>query len=168
MSESTRITADSAGLLLSAYLGLLLFGVAGLFFGSAFGLCLQSLFKNLMKRLTLPHEAGDDGPNTIGLYADSSATTARLVGDCYDTKPIMAAAKSLSRAYQYLGANRTDSDDDIKRKVRKLISIHHPDKLDLAEPSKKSVARATVKVQRIIRAYDIVKRSRRSRDFYQY
>ena len=29
MSESTRITADSAGLLLSGYLGLLLFGVLG-------------------------------------------------------------------------------------------------------------------------------------------
>ena len=36
MSESTRNTADSAGLLLSGYLGLLFFGVAGLFFGSAF------------------------------------------------------------------------------------------------------------------------------------
>ena len=168
MSESTRITADSAGLLLSGYLGLLLFGVAGLFFGSAFGLCLQSFFKNLIKRLNPPPEAGDHGPNAIELNTGSSTTTTRFIDGCYDTKTMMAAAKSLSRAYEYLGADRTDSDYDIKRKVRKLISIHHPDKLDPAETSKKSVAHATEKVQKIIRAYDRVKRSRRSRGCSQY
>ena len=162
MSESTRITADSAGLFLSGYLGLLLFGVAGLFFGSAFGLCVQSLFKNLIKRHNPPPKAGGNGPNAIGLYTDSSATAAKSIGDCYDTKSVMAAAKSLSRAYQCLGAERTDSDYDIKRKVRKLLSIHHPDKLDRAEPSNNSVARATEKVQKIIRAYERVKRSRSS------
>ena len=169
MSESTRITADSAGLLLSGYLGLLLFGVAGLFFGSAFGLCLQSLFKNLIKRIDPPPpEAGDNGLNAIGLYTDKSAAATRSIEDCYDTKTMMAAAKSLSKAYQYLGADRTDSDYDIKRKVRRLISTHHPDKLDLVEPSKKSVARATEKVQKIIRAHDRVKRSRRSRGYSRY
>ena len=162
MSESTRVTADSVGFLLSGYLGLLLFGVAGLFFGSAFGLCLQSLFKSLIKRHNPPPKAGGNGPNAMGLYTDSSGTTARSTGDCYDTKSMMAAAKSLSRAYQYLGAERTDSDYDIKRKVRKLMSIHHPDKLDRSEPSKNSVARATEKVQEIIRAYERVKRSRSS------
>ena len=168
MSESRRITADSAGLLLSGYLGLLLFGVAGLFFGSAFGLCLQSLFKHLIKRLNSTPETRDNGPCASGLYTGSNSTTARCIEDCYDTKAIVAAAKSLSGAYQYLGADRADSDYDIKRRVRKLISIHHPDKLNLAEPSKKSVARATEKVQKIIRAYDRVQRSRRSRDSSQH
>ena len=168
MSESTRITADSAGLLLSGYLGLLLFGVAGLFFGSAFGLCLQSLFKNLIKHLIPPPEAGDNELKAKGLYTDSYAATTRFTGGCYDNKTMVAAAKSLSRAYQNLGADRTDSDYDIKRKVRKLISIHHPDKLDPTEPSKKSVARATEKVQKIIRAYDRVKCSRRLRDCSGY
>ena len=168
MSESRRITADSAGLLLSGYLGLLLFGVAGLFFGSAFGFCLQSLFKRLIKRLNSTPEARDDGPYAKGLYTGSNSTTARCIGDCYDTKTMVAAAKSLSRAYQYLGADRTDSDYDIKRRVRKLISIYHPDKLDLAGRSEKSVARATEKVQKIIRAYDRVQRSRRSRDSSKY
>ena len=126
--------------------------------------CLQSLFKDLIRRLNPPPEAGDNRPDAIGLYTDSIATTARFIDDCYDTKTMMAAAKSLSRAYQYLGADKTDSDHDIKRRVRKLISVHHPDKLDLAEPSKETVARATEKVQKIIRAYDRVKRSRRSRD----
>ena len=168
MSESIRITADSAGLLLSGYLGLLLFGVAGLFFGSALGLCLQSLFKNMIKGLNPPPEAGGNGLNAPGLYTASSATTTRYTGDCYDTRNMIAAAKSLSRAYQYLGADRTDSDYDIQRKVRKLISIHHPDKVDLTEPSQKSVTRATEKVQKIIRAYDRVKRSRRSRDCSGY
>ena len=163
MSESTRITADSAGLLLSGYLGLLLFGVAGLFFGSAFGLCLQSLFKNLTKRLNPPPEAGDKGLNVVRAYTDTSVTTTRFTEDCYDTKTMMAAAKSLNRAYQYLGADRTDSDYDIKRKVRKLISIHHPDNLDLSARSKESVARAAEKVQKIIRVCDRVKCSRRSR-----
>lgn len=168
MSESRRITADSAGLLLSGYLGLLLFGVAGLFFGSAFGLCLQSLFKHLIKRLNPTPEARDNGAYAEGLYTGSNSTTARRIEDCYDTKTMVAAAKSLSRAYQYLGADRTDSDDDIKRRFRKLISIHHPDKLDLAEPSKISVALATEKVQNIIRAYDRIQRSRRSRDSSQF
>ena len=168
MSESTRITADSAGFLLSGYLGLLLFGVAGLFFGSALGLCLQSLLKDLTRRLSPPPEAGDSQPHTLGLHADSPETATRFIGGYYDTKTIMAAASSLSRAYEHLGADRTDSDYDIKRKVRKLISVHHPDKLDLAEPSKASVARATEKVQKIIRAYDRVKRSRRSRGRYRH
>ena len=170
MSESTRITADSAALLISGYLGLLLFGVAGLFFGSAFGLCLQSLLKNLNRCLSPMPRSGDYELNAMGVRADSSATTTRLglVGDCYDTKNIMAAANALGSAYQYLGAERTDSDDEIKRKVKKLISIHHPDKLHSAAQSKESVARATEKVQKIIRAYDRVKRSRRSRDCSQY
>ncbi len=163
MSESARITADSAGLLLSGFLGLLLFGVAGLFFGSAFGLCLQSLLINLIRRLSPPPEAGDNGSTAIGLQANASATATRFLGNCYDTKTLMAAANALSRAYQYLGADRTDSDYDIKRKVRKLISIHHPDKLDVTARSKESVARATEKVQEVIRAYDRIKWSRRSR-----
>ena len=168
MSESTRITVDSVGLLLSGYLGLLLFGVAGLFFGSAFGLCLQGLLKNLNRCLSPMPRSGDDGLNAMGVRADSSATTTRFVDGCYDTKTVMAAAKSLSSAYQYLGAERTDSDDEIKRKVKKLISIHHPDKLHSAAQSKESVAQATEKVQKIIRAYDRVKRSRGSRDCSQY
>ena len=168
MSESTRITADSAGLLLSGYLGLLLFGVAGLFFGSAFGLCLQGLLKNLNGCLSPMPRSGDDRLDAMGVCADSSATKTGFVDGCYDTKTMRAAAKSLSSAYQYLGAERTDSDDEIKRKVKKLISIHHPDKLHSAAQSKESVARATEKVQKIIRAYDRVKRSRGSRDCSQY
>ena len=169
MSESTRITADSAALLVSGYLGLLLFGVAGLFFGSAFGLCLQSLLKNLNRCLSPMPRSGDYELNAMGVRADSSATTTRFAaGDCYDTKNLKAAANALGSAYQYLGAERTDSDDEIKRKVKKLISIHHPDKLHSAARSKESVARATEKVQKIIRAYDRVKRSRRSRDCSQY
>ena len=167
MSESTRIAADSAGLLLSGYLGLLLFGVAGLFIGSAFGLCFQSLLKNRIRGFS-PPETGNNLPNATGLHTDSIATKARFKGDCYDTKAVMAAANSLSRAYQYLGVDRTDSDCDIKRKVRKLISINHPDKLNLAEPPIKSVAGATEKVQKILRAYDRVKRSRRSWDCSRY
>ena len=167
MSESTRIAADSAGLLLSGYLGLLFFGVVGLFFGSAFGLCFQSLLKNLIRGFS-PAEAGNNEPKATGLHTDSIATTARCKGDCYDTKAMMAAANSLSRAYQYLGADRADSDCDIQRKVRKLISLNHPDKLNLAEPSRKSVAGATEKVQKILRAYDRVKRSRRSWDCSRY
>ena len=168
MSESTRITADSAALLLSGYLGLLLFGVAGLFFGSAFGLCLQSLLKNLNRSLSPMPRSGDNGLNAMGLRAGSSATATKFAGDCYDTKNMMAAANALGSAYQYLGAERTDSDDEIKRKVKKLISIHHPDKLHSAARSKESVARATEKVQKIIRAYDRVKRSRHSRDCFRY
>ena len=164
MSESTRITVDSVGLLLSGYLGLLLFGVAGLFFGSAFGLCLQGLLKNLNRCLSPMPRSGDDGLNAMGVRADSSATTTRFVDGCYDTKTVMAAAKSLSSAYQYLGAERTDSDDEIKRKVKKLISIHHPDKLHSTAQTKESVAQATEKVQKIILAYDRVKLSRRWRD----
>ena len=168
MSESTRITADSAALLISGYLGLLLFGVAGLFVGSAFGLCLQSLLKNLNICLSPMPRSRDDGLNAMGVRADSSATKTRFAGDCYDTKNLKAAANALGSAYQYLGAERTDSDDEIKRKVKKLISIHHPDKLHSAAQSKESVAQATEKVQKIIRAYDRVKRSRGSRDCSQY
>jgi len=109
----------------------------------------------------------DDGLNAMGVRADSSATTTRFGGDCYDTKNLKAAAKSLSSAYQYLGAERTDSDDEIKRKVKKLISIHHPDKLHSAAQTKESVAQATEKVQKIILAYDRVKLSRRWRDCSQ-
>ena len=126
------------------------------------------MFKHLIKRLNSTPQARDNRPYAKELHTGSNSTTARCIGDCYDTKTMVAAAKSLSRAYQYLGADRTDSDYDIKRRVRKLISIHHPDKLDLAEPSKKSVARATEKVQKIIRAYDRVQRSRRSRDSSKY
>ena len=117
----------------------------------------------MIRRLSPPPGAGDNGTSPIGLQADPSATATKFLRDHYDTKTMVAAANPLSRAYQYLGAERTGSDDEIKRKVRKLISIHHPDNLDLSARSKESVARAAEKVQKIIRVCDRVKCSRRSR-----
>lgn len=63
----------------------------------------------------------------------------------------------IDNAYRALGVNSTDSDRDIKRAYRKLMSQHHPDKLAAQGVPEDMMKMATEKAQEIQSAYELIK-----------
>lgn len=70
------------------------------------------------------------------------------------------SANALNDAYSVLGVAPTDSDAQIKRKYRKLMSEHHPDKLTGQGMPEDMIEMATERAQSIQIAYDLIKKSR--------
>jgi DnaJ like chaperone protein len=67
----------------------------------------------------------------------------------------------LDLAYKALGVSEQDSDRDIKRAYRKLMSQHHPDKLMSQGVPEDMLKMATEKTQEIQAAYDMIKTVRK-------
>lgn len=68
--------------------------------------------------------------------------------------------QSLDDAYAILGMKPSDSDADIKKAYRRLMSQHHPDKLVAKGLPEEMVKVATEKTQEIHKAYDLIKSNR--------
>ena len=66
----------------------------------------------------------------------------------------------LDTAYAALGIDNTASDADIKRRYRKLMSEHHPDKLVAEGVPDELLKVATARAQEITAAYDILHNAR--------
>ena len=66
----------------------------------------------------------------------------------------------LDTAYAALGIDNTASDADIKRRYRKLMSEHHPDKLVAEGVPDELLKVATERAQEITAAYDIIQNAR--------
>lgn len=66
------------------------------------------------------------------------------------------ATNTLEEAYQALGVSATDSDRDIKRAYRKLISQYHPDKLIGQGVPEDMIKEATERSKEIHAAYDLI------------
>ena len=69
---------------------------------------------------------------------------------------------TLQEAYQALGVSAEDSDRDIKRAYRKLISQYHPDKLIGQGVPEDMIKKATEKSQEIQSAYDMIEKHRKA------
>jgi len=67
----------------------------------------------------------------------------------------------LDNAYQALGVASGDSDRDIKKAYRKLMSQHHPDKLIAQGVPEDMIKVGTEKAQEIQAAYDLIRTSRK-------
>ncbi|MDH5612909.1 MAG: co-chaperone DjlA [Gammaproteobacteria bacterium] len=67
---------------------------------------------------------------------------------------------SLDDAYAILGIKPSDSDAEIKKAYRRLMSQHHPDKLVAKGLPEEMVKVATEKTQEIHKAYDLIKSHR--------
>lgn len=68
---------------------------------------------------------------------------------------------SLDDAYQALGVSPSNTDKEIKRAYRKLISENHPDKLIAQGVPEDMIKLATEKAQEIQGAYDSIKKARK-------
>lgn len=68
--------------------------------------------------------------------------------------------QSLDDAYAILGMKPSDSDAEIKKAYRRLMSQHHPDKLVAKGLPEEMVKVATEKTQEIHKAYDLIKSNR--------
>jgi DnaJ like chaperone protein len=73
-----------------------------------------------------------------------------------------SSAKALEDAYKALGVTPDNSDQEIKRAYRKLMSQYHPDKLIGQGMPDDMVAMATEKAKEIQVAYDLIEKSRRA------
>jgi DnaJ like chaperone protein len=73
--------------------------------------------------------------------------------------PIKSASQ-LSDAYKALGVTENNTDQEIKRAYRKLMSQNHPDKLIGQGLPDDMIAVATEKSQEIQRAYELIKKHR--------
>jgi len=70
------------------------------------------------------------------------------------------SANSLGDAYKALGMSKENSDPEIKRAYRKLMSQYHPDKLMGQGMPEDMIAVATAQAQEVQIAYDLIKKSR--------
>jgi hypothetical protein len=166
-SGNTHIAGDSIGVLIGGYLGLLWYGVPGLFFGVGFGYCVYGLFLLLLApaaTLSTPETSNVSAGN---IHSKFGAASPEYTDVSYDTRKIQFAAHSLARAYQCLGIRRTASDEEVKHKYRALMSAHHPDKFSSTGSVSASIERATEKVQEISRAYERIKKSRSGLTYQQ-
>ena len=64
---------------------------------------------------------------------------------------------TLTQAYKILGVNKNDSQADIKKAYRRLMSQHHPDKLVSKGLPDEMIALATEKTQEIRKAYELIR-----------
>ncbi len=69
-------------------------------------------------------------------------------------------AELLADAYTLLGVQPTDSDAEIKKAYRRMMSQHHPDKLMAKGLPEEMVKLATQKTQEIKAAFDLIKENR--------
>lgn len=68
---------------------------------------------------------------------------------------------SLDDAYKALGISKENSDQEVKRAYRKLMSQYHPDKLMGQGMPADMIAVATAQAQEVQIAYDLIKKSRK-------
>lgn len=71
-----------------------------------------------------------------------------------------SSTHALDDAYKALGVSKENSDQEIKRAYRKLMSQHHPDKLMGQGLPEDMIAVATEKAKEIQVAYDLIKKHR--------
>lgn len=71
-----------------------------------------------------------------------------------------SSAAALDDAYKALGVTRDNTDAEIKRAYRKLISQYHPDKLIGQGVPEDMIAMATEQAKEIQLAYDLIKKTR--------
>jgi len=73
-----------------------------------------------------------------------------------------SSTTALADAYKALGVSETNSDQEIKRAYRKLMSQYHPDKLIGQGLPEDMIAVATEQAKEIQVAYDLIKKHRQS------
>ncbi|MBL97146.1 MAG: hypothetical protein CMF52_04950 [Legionellales bacterium] len=78
------------------------------------------------------------------------------------TKTTPSIVGGLSWAYRTLGVSQADNMEQIKRKYRKLLSDHHPDRLHTKEssPSESAIKQANERTHEIKKAYTLLKSHR--------
>lgn len=74
-----------------------------------------------------------------------------------------SSASTLDDAYKALGVTKDNTDQEIKRAYRKLISQYHPDKLIGQGLPEDMIAVATEQAKEIQVAYDLIKKQRNNR-----
>ncbi|MFK8068297.1 MAG: co-chaperone DjlA [Gammaproteobacteria bacterium] len=81
---------------------------------------------------------------------------AMKLADKNDPGEITHSEKTIVDAYIYLGIKKSDSDREVKKAYRKLLSQHHPDKLVSKGLPEEMLKLATQKTHEIRQAYEVI------------
>lgn len=82
--------------------------------------------------------------------------------ESFDPAPAKSAPRHpVLRAYEVLGVSTHVNDDDLKKAYRRMMSRHHPDKLEGKGGSQDMLQMAKEKTQEVRLAYEMVQRARK-------
>lgn len=79
----------------------------------------------------------------------------------FDPAPRQASRHPVLRAYEVLGVSTHVADEDLKKAYRRMMSRHHPDKLEGKGGSQDMLQLAKEKTQEVRLAYELVRRARK-------
>ncbi|MEE9447285.1 MAG: co-chaperone DjlA [Arenicellales bacterium] len=112
-------------------------------------------FQRLMAMIQAQNQfRGQGGAQTGGAYQQQGQQQ-------YGQAP-RGATNTLAEAYQALGVSSDNTDKEIKRAYRKLISQYHPDKLIGQGVPEDMIAKATERSKEIHSAYELIERHRKA------
>lgn len=92
-------------------------------------------------------------------YLDMAESIFRMKGSTSYNSGYTSTTE-LESAYNFLGCNKEMSDEDVKKKYRKMASEFHPDRAAAKGLPKEFIAMATEKFQKVQNSYDTIKVSR--------
>ncbi len=92
---------------------------------------------------------------------DMALNQAHFSGDGSGSAQRPTSASAIEEAYKALGVTKDNTDKEIKRAYRKLMSKYHPDKLIGQGLPEDMIAVATEQAKEIQAAYDVIERSRK-------
>lgn len=114
----------------------------------------QSLLQKMCKRLAVSESIF----NRIERRVRKKNFTGEVIPR---VKPVKAM--SLSKACALLEVSRWASKDDIKKAYRRLMGLHHPDKMIARSATEDEMEEATDMIQDVKRAYEIVSKAKKLR-----
>ncbi len=112
----------------------------------------RSVLHEIARRLGIPEAAF----RQVEALAAGMAGRARWSAGGQSSSQPASRADDIDGAYQALGVSPTDSDAQIKRAYRRLISRHHPDKLVSKGLPEDMMRAATERTAEIKASYDLI------------
>ena len=116
----------------------------------------ENIIENLFKIATIDEEAGNkklDILKKIAKIIDLPKGNFNIIKNNF-------AFDDNKDCYQILGVNSADSNEDIKRKWKKIISENHPDKIQAAGGTAEEIDKAALKLAKINNAYQNIIKTR--------
>ena len=151
-----KLIGGIIGFFMGSFLGL--FGmILGAVIGSSFGRSVDSLVFG-SRRNNYTGDAQDSYRKFYEQFYQNSGNASYANNGRYDFKSVDTGASDSH--YADIGCIRTDSNDVIKKRYRKMVSEFHPDKIAGKGLSDSEVSAAETKFKKIQESYNLIKKEK--------